>query len=431
MKREEILLNCIDDIQSGKRSLEECVTLYPELAAELREFSRIVMAVQSEGVAPSSEFRRRARTRLLQVMNTPEARHNPAGMWLQSLLLRRVGYTFTIASLLVASSGITVYASQNSLPQDALYPVKTVTENIQVALTVSSEAKAKLHLKLAERRIQEVVTESAEGRTVSTSALEAAINQIDDAVQGVNNMPESKAKDLLVQLSQSTAERQADLEQISKEAPEESQPALKQAIDTMQRGNLIANVASENSALLSTNASVRDEKLESKYFQLEGTLLSIEGQTWTVGSIKLQNVNAPKSVPRVGSDVKLNGIVRGDQIFIGKLEWQDKALEGTKIEGIFSGTNSDSTEWKVGGVPVGKFQNEAPPAPDARIEVKGTAEKRSYTVLEDKTRDDNKSKSRSDESKPETSDSNKSDEKTKTSDNKSAENQSKTTDGRR
>ncbi len=418
MKKEEILLNCIDDIQSGKHSLEECVTRYPELAAELREFSRIAMAVKSESVAPSPEFKMHARTRLLQVMNTPEPNRNSAVMWVQSLFLR-VGYVVSIASLLVGGSGITVYASQNSLPQDMLYPVKTVTENIQVALTASSEAKAKLHLKLAERRIQEVVTESAEGRTVSTSALEAAINQIDNAVQGVNNVPDSQAKDLLVQLSQATAERQADLEQVSQAAPEESQPALKQAIDTMQRGNIISSVASENSALLSTGASVRDEKLESTYFQLEGTLNSVEGKTWTVDNITLQNVNAPKRMPRVGSDVKLNGIVRDGQIFIGKLDWQDKPVGETKIEGTFNGTNNDGTVWQVGGVPVGKFQNEVPPAPDTKVEVKGPPEKRSYTVLRDKNKDDRKSKSedadRSENSRDKTSDTN-SDEEQKTTD---------------
>lgn len=68
-----------------------------------------------------------------------------------------------IISLLGGGAGAT-YASQASLPGDVLYPVKLVTEQVQVALTIDDTKEAALHLKLSSKRLEEVEELAHEGK---------------------------------------------------------------------------------------------------------------------------------------------------------------------------------------------------------------------------------------------------------------------------
>ena len=51
----------------------------------------------------------------------------------------------------------TVYMAQDDLPGQALYPLKTWSEDVQIALTVNSSIKVKRLMDLAQRRVEEVV----------------------------------------------------------------------------------------------------------------------------------------------------------------------------------------------------------------------------------------------------------------------------------
>ena len=381
MKKEEIIVNCIDDIQAGRQSLKDCITRHPELAGELREYYRLIKGISSKSVSPSAEFKLRAWNRLIEAMDATEAKRAQAKPLWQSLLVNKFGYSVAVAVALAAGTGVTAFAAQSSLPQDTLYPVKTALENVQMALTLNPESKALLHLQLAERRVQEVAAEVVSGQSASPSALNSAVDQIDDAVRAADNMPGPRAGGILAQVSQATSEAQASLQQISKTAPQSAQPALQQAIRATRRGSMIASVASRNPAVLNAGASVRDSNLDSSYFEIEGNLADVQGGNWTIGSIILQNVNAPAAALHVGSDVKLNGIVRNNKIYIGKMDWQDKSLSGTKINGVFSGTSTDGTTWRVGGISVTGVPGETAPSVNDKVEISETPNSTNYTVV--------------------------------------------------
>ena len=57
---------------------------------------------------------------------------------------------------LVLGGGFSVSASQVSLPGDRLYPLKMVSEKVQVAFAFSDENRARVHVKLAGKRLGEV-----------------------------------------------------------------------------------------------------------------------------------------------------------------------------------------------------------------------------------------------------------------------------------
>lgn len=400
MKREKILVNCIDDIQTGKRSLEECITKYPELADELRSIVRIMGAINSQAVTPSPEFRQRVRNRLQSVIASTGTERRHAGTGFRLFAGRGLGYALTVFSLLFAvGGGSVVYASQYSLPSDTLYPVKTGVEKLQLALSLSPESKSDLHLKLADRRIEEVKRESARGRDISASALEAAASQIDDAIKDMNEISSGDTATLLSRLSESTLNQQATLEQVSKDADEKDQPAIQQAIDATRRGNMIAQVADGNPSFLDTGASVQDEELDSNYFEIEGTVLSVEGQTWNIGGIELHNVKAPRSIPGVGSSVKLHGMLRGDETYIGKIEKKDDTRGETRFEGIYRGTNADGV-WNVSGILAGKSDNVTPPPPGSEVTLKGTLRNGVFIIEQSESSKDRDSEKEDTKDKP-------------------------------
>jgi len=387
MKKEDILANCIDEIQAGKCTLEDCLVRYPYLSDELWPLLQIATGIQPERATPSPEFKQRARNRLLAVMQPSVAHteHRGSGIfgWLKPLApAKRLALIVVIVLLvLVAGGGSTVYASQASLPDDTLYPVKTAVEKLQLALTMNPAAKASLYLKLAQRRIEEVVAQSNLGRDISTSALEAVALQLDAAIREIDYILPEDTKTLLSQLSLSTLNQQVTLGQVLEAAPEATQPALRQAIDATQRGTLIAKIAYGNPTFLSSLPSVSDKELGAAYFELEGTLLSAEGGTWNIGGLLIENVNSYSGIPPIGSRVEIEGLIQGDQIFIGEIEHEEEIENQVKIEGVFGGTSSDGTIWYVGGIPIGEPQNIMPPPQGKKLELEGIIQDGIFTVI--------------------------------------------------
>jgi len=89
-----------------------------------------------------------------------------------------VGSPFAAALALVLVVGVgTSYAASDSLPGDALYPVKiTMNEGVESVLAVSNVSKAKLHVSKVTRRLEEAETLAAAGRLTPAVRAEIEVN---------------------------------------------------------------------------------------------------------------------------------------------------------------------------------------------------------------------------------------------------------------
>jgi hypothetical protein len=353
MKKEEILAICIEEIRSGKSTIEDCVARYPELGKELRSFLEITSSLKPDEVTPSLEFKQRARRRLFEEMPPGPARISHRLWSWPKLAPSRVLASVLIGLLVLGvAGGSTVYAALSSLPGDMLYPVKTGVENLQLAVTPGAVAKANLHLKLVQRRIDEATQQVKLNRNINVQALETVERQFDDAIRELSSSDNTETTDnVLSRLSTATLNQQLELEQVLANAPQASQPALKRALEMTQRGNIIAQVAYANRDFLKRQPSVSDEKIEAGQFKVDGTLLSIQGRTWNVGGVIIENVYSPGKVPAIGSRVKLEGLVKGNEVFISRIEVSESSKESTKLEGQFGGTNQNGTT-NIGGISV-------------------------------------------------------------------------------
>ncbi len=382
MKREEILSYCLDEIACGNATVKDCIQKYPYLADELEPLLEIALQIEPPQAAPSLEFKRRLRRRLL----TGDPRKRSIRDWLKpSAILRRVRFSLVAFGLVpvFALGGTTVYAYQRSLPDDTLYPLKRAVEDVELSLPVSPADKAEVHLKMAERRADEIVAQARLGRNPSPDTAERAAAQIDSALQEIRHIPENEAAPVLERLSRTTLEQQLKISSALETAPETTRPALNQAAATSIRGNLIAQTATSVSSFLTRAASVSDSRVEEGHFKLEGTLISVTGPNWYVDRILLPNVHSPHgAVPAINSAVKIEGIIWKNEVFIAKLDAKEGAINETTIKGAFTGSSPDGAAWMIGGLTVSKPEDTAIATPmlNSQVTVQSTVQDHTLNI---------------------------------------------------
>jgi len=160
-----VLDECLSQMDKG-RSLEACVAQYPALAAQLEPLLRLALQVKAlrQERVPSPVTLQATRKRLmreaarLRSAQRDQAPTRPVPWWpnLQALMRRSMASVALATLLLVVVLGAgTIAASAKSLPGDALYPVKRMTEEFQLLLTFDRQSRAQLVQKLDERRREE------------------------------------------------------------------------------------------------------------------------------------------------------------------------------------------------------------------------------------------------------------------------------------
>jgi uncharacterized membrane protein YgcG len=169
---DEILAECTEGLLRGE-SVEQCLQRYPEQALELEPLLRVAAAAgkTASAVEPRPEFKARVRhevqSQLRSKARKPEPKRLPALCWIP----RWAAVAACVALVFVFAVGGSVAASTNSVPGDTLYPVKTAAEQVQLKLTFSKAAKARLQAKFAERRAWEMARLAKRGNTAKLGAL--------------------------------------------------------------------------------------------------------------------------------------------------------------------------------------------------------------------------------------------------------------------
>jgi hypothetical protein len=71
-KKEEILAYCLEEIRSGRKTIQECLAMYPELGEEIGSLLNLATKIQPITQNPSSEFKQRTRENLIRLMRSEE-----------------------------------------------------------------------------------------------------------------------------------------------------------------------------------------------------------------------------------------------------------------------------------------------------------------------------------------------------------------------
>ena len=154
-------------------------------------------------------------------------------------------------SLLVVAGG-TAYASQASLPGDALYPIKLGTEQAGMMLPGDEVGRAERGLGFADRRIQELEALAEEGRSEYLElaaekygyALNMTLARIQEAMDKA-----LAAENVTARVAEATMKHMAVLAAVYEEVPAEAKPAIERAIGESAAGYTAALGALEGAGV--------------------------------------------------------------------------------------------------------------------------------------------------------------------------------------
>jgi len=240
-----ILDECLERLLTKGETIEQCLASYPELAAELKPLLETALATkQASAIQPRPEFKARARYQFHSALQEAKSgRRLPVFGWLPGWAT-----AVTIVLVLLLAGGGTVAAAGDSMPDEALYPVKIASEQVQLVFTTSPLDKAELYARLVDRRVDEIVYVAARGDARQVEMVSQRLNNHLVRIASLVSVPEEagfltapaaemdrgpqangrgKLRRLLAGYAVS---HPAKLRAVLAEVPEEARPALLRAI---------------------------------------------------------------------------------------------------------------------------------------------------------------------------------------------------------
>jgi hypothetical protein len=285
-KFEDILAQCIEDIEAGRSSIENCLDRYPSMRERLEPLLRIALEIREPlDVKPSPSFKVKAR------------------VWLMDQIHERQTVTKLPWSLGVG----TVYAAQSSLPGEALYTVKLGTEQVIMLLPGNDVIKAERAVGFAERRMGELEALAEKGRPQD---LDLAVEGYDNVV----NMTLSKLDrasnrglatgNITALVAEATSRHLSVLDRVYDMVPDQAKAAIAQAMNVSQTGYFHALAA------LAKNNTVR--AAEMNLAAMEGRLNRVRARVQGGGAVQiaLQQFEAMaafgEEISRIAEETGLN-----------------------------------------------------------------------------------------------------------------------------
>lgn len=147
---------------------------------------------------------------------------------------------------LLAGGGITVKASQNDLPGEPLYAVKTFSENVSLGFQNSPEAKVERLLELAQTRVQEMSLIVEKGQTPPDQLRERLELHLQQALQVCSSMDDAALDRTLKQVRDQLQQQERDMERLQTHAGQAAQPILEQTRTMLQERLQLANDGMQN-----------------------------------------------------------------------------------------------------------------------------------------------------------------------------------------
>ncbi len=188
---ENILDECLDRLSQGE-SLEQCLARYPEQAVELEPLLRVAMASQKAAslVEPRPEFKARTRYEIQSQLHAKEQKTEPKKAGLVGWIPRWAVVVASVVLIFLLAGTSTVAASSSSMPDDTLYPVKLATERVRLGLSRGNISKARVQVRLADRRIKEIVYLAKKG---DNRRLDRALLRLEGHMEAIEQVIEANA----------------------------------------------------------------------------------------------------------------------------------------------------------------------------------------------------------------------------------------------
>ena len=178
---DNIVNDCLERMAAGE-SVADCLARYPEQAEALAPILQMGQATMdvSRGAMPSAAGRARGMARMQAAL--ADGRHRRRRRWRMPRvswghISTPIAAAFVVALLTIVAAGGTTVASADSIPGEALYPVKSMRESVEERIARSDEHKAQVHAKLARERGREMRELIVRGRIYEAEVVAVRLNR--------------------------------------------------------------------------------------------------------------------------------------------------------------------------------------------------------------------------------------------------------------
>ncbi len=136
-------------------------------------------------------------------------------------MLHRLIAVFIALAVVLGGATATAFAAQNSLPADALYPLKTLSEDFRYNLSMQMESRLELALNYAARRVGEISALSELGLPIPARAANRLGEQVENALNIAAGMEGPAQQQAFARIMTHLQEHQQTMTQLSEQRPED------------------------------------------------------------------------------------------------------------------------------------------------------------------------------------------------------------------
>jgi hypothetical protein len=181
----------------------------------------------------------------------------------------RIAAAFTVAVLAIMTMGAgTVYASQNSLPGQILYPVKIGTEGARLFVAADNAGRIGQHLDNAQARLDEIQalakSGSSEAMNIAAKGYDGSIGMIMEQMDDSQNSAMDTA-DLSELVAENILRHLSILDEVYDRVPDDAKTAIAKARESSMKGHenaLLALASKDSRKAMKINLAAMEGKLE-------------------------------------------------------------------------------------------------------------------------------------------------------------------------
>lgn len=211
--------------------------LDPQEAARLKQAYLVQANTLRQSVSEPSTYNRvneRSKQRRIFwfIQQRPLFRFIAAG--LIALVILFVGSTFTVS------------AAQASLPGQALYPLKSWSENVRLALVLSPQLRLNLVLKYTNRRMDEISQLISSGQTFDEQTSDRFQQELDDALQLAAQLNDTQIQSALIQIRNHAESQGMTVQQLIGSLPPQAEPAILRLQDRLNEQVQLSSIGEKD-----------------------------------------------------------------------------------------------------------------------------------------------------------------------------------------
>jgi hypothetical protein len=167
-----------------------------------------------------------AAQRRAQPLITPAPARSRLAEWqlkLTQVRSPRLALAFKLAVVLIVifgGAGVTVAAAQNSLPDETLYPVKVLSEEVRLALASGADDQIDVQLERAQQRIREMEQLTDRGAAIPADVLQQLQEQLQSTLHIAAQLDDAHLPPALDRIQQRTQDQLREMDRLRQRAAE-------------------------------------------------------------------------------------------------------------------------------------------------------------------------------------------------------------------